>query len=635
MSTTASNFYEFGPFRLDPVKRLLLREGTPVPLTSKAFDTLVALVEHGGDVLDKDTLMKMIWPETVVEEANLAQNVSVLRKALGERAGEHQYIVTIPGRGYSFVARVEKLLDIPTAGDQGRSGAAVETTKSGQSAEAAFAQRIEARKKLRAQVLIGCALAAAIIAMTFIWILNSPTERTSKGPIKSIAVLPFKPLVAGTRDELLELGMADALITKLSRLSRLVVRPTSAVRKYGGIEQDPLAAGREQKADLVLESTFQKSDDRLRVTARLLNVRDGAALWSETFDEKFTHIFAVQDSISERVAGSLALNLTGDEKQQLARRDTENTEAFQLYVKGRYFANQETTEGFKRAVEYVSRAIEIDPNYARAYAALSLAYHLASEWQLPPRDAMPKAKAAADHALKLDDKLPEAHIRLAWVSMHYDWDWPAAEKEFKRAIELNPNDAASHSSYAGYLSTMGRHDDAIAERNLAEELDPLSPQGGAVLYLARSFDAAIYQSHKALELNPNSLAGRQWLGMAYEQKGMYQEAIAEFQKCKALDDTPDWLAFLGHAYGVSGRRTEAVSMLGELKKRAKEGYVSPYYMALVYIGLGEKHPAIEWLERAFEDRSSWMISLETNPQLDSLRSDSRFRDLLRRVGVSR
>ena len=304
-------------------------------------------------------------------------------------------------------------------------------------------------------------------------------------------------------------------------------------------------------------------------------------------------------------------------------------------MKGRYFANQETTEGFKRAIEYVSRAIEIDPNYARAYAALSLTYHLASEWQLPPRDAMPKAKAAVDHALKLDDKLPEAHIRLAWVSMHYDWDWPAAEKEFKRAIELNPNDAASHSSYAGYLSTMGRHDDAIAERNLAEELDPLSPQGGAVLYLARSFDAAIYQSHKALELNPNSLAGRQWLGMAYEQKGMYQEAIAEFQKCKALDDTPDWLAFLGHAYGVSGRRTEAVSMLGELKKRAKEGYVSPYYMALVYIGLGEKHPAIEWLERAFEDRSGWMISLETNPQLDSLRSDSRFRDLLRRVGVSR
>jgi len=296
-----------------------------------------------------------------------------------------------------------------------------------------------------------------------------------------MAVLPFKPLVASDRDEYLEMGMVDVLITKLSNIRQLKVRSISSVRKYADLQQDPIAAGRELQVEAVLDGSIQRIGDRVRVTVRLLNVQDGISLWADKFDEPFTNIFALQDSISERVAAALPLNLSREEKDRLSRHYTENTEAFQLYLKGRYFWNKRTEEGFRKGIDYFNQAVRDDPNYAMAYTGMSDCYALLSDFGfVSPKEGFPKAKEAATRALAIDEKLAEAHTSLGHVKRDYDWDWPGAEQEFKRAIELNPNELSAHQWYAVYLSALGRHQEAIAEIKRALDLDPLSLPVNAV-----------------------------------------------------------------------------------------------------------------------------------------------------------
>jgi TolB-like protein/Flp pilus assembly protein TadD len=474
---------------------------------------------------------------------------------------------------------------------------------------------------------------ATVIYYLLIW---NPSRATESGvEVNSLAVLPFLGIEAS--DETLRLGMADALITKLSNLRQIIVRPTSAVLKYADPGHNPVTAGREMGVGAVLEGKIQKSGDRIRVTVQLVRVRDGSTLWADTFDERFTNIFALQDSISEKVASALTLTLTGEEQRQLTKHHTENTEAYQLYLKARYYWNKRTTDGLKKSIDYFQHAIELDPNYALAYAGQADAYALLANPQPQPQ-IVTQARAAAMKALELDDTLAEAHTSLAFVKFNYDWDWAGAEREFKRAIELNPNYATARHWYAYYLITMGRPDQAVASVRRAQELDPLSliinTDLGDILFYARRTDEAIEQYHKTLELDPNFLPAIFNLGLVYEQKGMYKEAVAQFQKAIALSDrSPDMVAALGHVYAVSGERAKARVILDELTKRSTTEYVLPYDRAVIYVGLGEKDQAVAWLQKDYEERALWPDRIKADPRLDPIRSDVRFTGLLRRLGL--
>ena len=652
-SKQAKHFYEFGPFRLDVTERLLLRNGEPVPLPPKVFDTLLALARHSGRVVEKDELMQMVWPDTFVEENNLNQNVSALRKALGEGAGGQKYIETVPKRGYRFVAVVneaweessglapEKLTKPGPAIEEekeGRGAGVAGSANEGQEGLAPVAFPSRRRRLVPIAVAICTLLAGAVAALSYLWFAGRSARVSPATAPKSIAVLPFKLLGAGGEDEYLGLGMADTLITRLGGINRVIVRPTSAVRKYAGGEQDPAAAGRELGVEAALEGTIRRSGDRVRVTVRLVSARDGSLLWADKFDESFTDIFRVEDSISEKVARSLTPELTGEEKDRLAKRYTENPEAYHLYMIGRYHWSRANPEGWRKAVEYFNRAIEKDPNYTLAYTGLADAYVSLAASALPQTEAMPRAKEAALKALEIDNRLAEVHISLGKVKQLYDWDWTGAERYFLRAIELSPKSTDAHREYGAYLVSMGRHDEGIAEMKLAREIDPLSLltnfNVGWALHGARRYDEAVEEFRKVLEMDSNFAAAHHFLGLAYKWKGMYEEAIVELRKAVSLsgDSTPA-KADLGHAYAVSGRRGEAVKVLAELEELSRRRYVSPYYIAIIHAGFGDKDRAFAWLEKAYEERSRRLSGLRRNPAWDGMRSDPRFASLLRRMDL--
>jgi serine/threonine-protein kinase len=491
--------------------------------------------------------------------------------------------------------------------------------------------------------LIVVSLALIGLAATAIYLALASWSKTPKaGAVSSIAVLPFKPIGAGQRDEILELGMADTLITRLSNLRQIVVRPTSSVRKYIGIEQDAVTAGRELKVDAVLEGSVQKSAGRIRVTARLVNVRDGSALWAGRFDEQSADIFEVQDRVSEQTARALALGLTEAEKQRLSKRYTDDAEAYQLYLKGRYFSSKVNPEGIQKGIEYLQQAIEKDPAYALAYSGLADCYALLGTWLIfPPKEVLPKARAAAEKALELDSALAEAQYSLASVKS-FSSDWASAEAGFKRAIELSPNYDQAHRGYGFYLASLGRLDEGLAETRRALELDPLSPRNsaqlGRIFYFMHQYDQAIAQYQKTLELDPNFVTAHFELGLAYEKKELYDQAIAEYQRMIALRGEhgtgatglglPE--ARIARVYALSGKRSEALKALDELKKMEKQEWKGPLSFALVYDGLGEKGEAIAWLEKAYES-TGLRHGLKIDPTWDNLRSHPRFQQLLRRI----
>ncbi len=630
LNRTAGHFYEFDAFRLDVGRRLLLRDGEAVTLAPRIFNMLLVLIEHRGAVLGKDELMKQLWSDTVVEENNLTVIISALRKALGENRRQHRYIVTIPGQGYSFVAEVRESL-----GD-GREEAS-EEKEFHRSAGFALPLRASGRKL----ILTGLLLLVIISFFAYLLLTRKSNPAEIETPVRTIAVLPFRSLGRESGDEYLSLGMADALITRLGNLRQVITRPTSAVLKYSESGANPLAAGRELAVDALLEGRIQKLEDRIRVTVQLIRVSDGQPLWSEKFDEQFTNIFAVQDSISEQVARALALKLSSAEREQLTKRHTENTEAFQLYLKGRYFWNKRSVEGLQKAREYFQRAIERDPGYALAYAGLADCYNLLSYYSgLSPKESFPKAKAAAERALELDESLAEAHASLALALMCFDWDWAGAEREYKRALELNPRYATAHQWYAEYLAVMGRQGEALASIKRAGETDPLSlivtVGEGYIGYYGRDFDATIRQSEKALEMDLSFVPAYSFLGWGYLQKRMFAEAIGALQKAVSLSDgDARMVGELGHAYAVSGQKAQAREIIKQLELKSQRQYVSPYEIALVYAGLAEKEQALAWLRKAVEERAWQLMFLRVEPKLDLLRADSRFTGLLRDVGLAR
>ncbi len=492
---------------------------------------------------------------------------------------------------------------------------------------AEFNRRIQTRA---AKIYIAFAALVFVGVAIALYLSRPPVRPPTSAPIRSIAVLPFRPLIGEGRDEALELGMADTLIARLSTIKEINVRPISAVRMYVGLEQDAVAAGREQKVDAVLDGNIQRSGERVRVTVRLLNVADGRQLWVEHFDEKFTDIFSVQDSVSGKVSRALAVTLTGEEKQQLSKHSTNDIEAYNLYLLGRYHLNRLTDEGLWKALDYFQQAIDKDPNYSLAYAGLADAFiSLGNFDALSPKESFPKAEQAALKALALDEHLAEAHVSLANAKFLYDWDWSGAETEFKRAIELNPGYSDAHQMYGYYLSGMGRFDEAMREMERACELDPLSLGKiigiGEVLHLERRDTDAIAAFQKALDMDSNSGLAYWAIGRAYTEKGMYDEAIAAFQKAIPLSgDSPDEPAELGRAYARSGRKAEARKIIDDLKEQSKRKYVAPTIIAALHAELGEHDEAFVWLDKAFDERDFILVLLKVEPIFDGLRSDARF-----------
>jgi serine/threonine-protein kinase len=471
--------------------------------------------------------------------------------------------------------------------------------------------------------------------------LASARRRRSRKAIDSLAILPLFNVSADKNAEYFSDGITESIINNLSQLPRLRVMARSTVFRYRGEEVDPQEVGRELGVRAVMTGRVLHLDDNLIIKAELVDANDGAHLWGEQYNRKMVDAFSVQQEISREISEKLRFKLTGEEQKRLTRRSTENPEAYQFYLKGRYCWNKRTPEGFRKAIEHFEEAIEIDHLYAAAYAGLADSYNMLGTYSaLAPREAFPRAKAAAKRALEIDDTLAEAHTSLGYVENSYDWDWMGAEFEFKRAIELNPSYATAHYWYAiTHLAAMGRLNEAKSELTQAKELDPLSLIIGTNLgwlsYFARQYDRAIEQYQKTIELDANFGVAYYKLGQAYERKGLPEEAIVQYRKALYLSiNSPGIMSALGHACAQAGKPEEARHVLDELNEMSKQRYVSPYFIAEVYRGLGELDKTFEWLEKAVADRSDWLVWIGVEPAFDDLRSDPRFVNLLQRIGLS-
>jgi serine/threonine protein kinase/tetratricopeptide (TPR) repeat protein len=501
-------------------------------------------------------------------------------------------------------------------------------------------REITVKFTLRKLLIPGLVVAALIVAaVIIIWrVLPKKEAVPAKSGKHSIAVLPFVDLSPKKDYEYLCEGIPETLINALTRIKDLRVPARASAFSFKGKEQEIKEIGQKLNVDTVLRGSVQVIGDRLRITPQLISTADGNYLWSDSYDRKLEDVFAIQDEMAREIVKSLKIKLLGEKEAPLVKNYTENLQAYNLYLQGRYFWNKRTGEDLKKAIAFLNQAVEIDSNYALAYVGLADCYLLLPEYgRIPKKEVLPKAKAAVSKALEIDDKLAEAHTSLAMI-MRYEWDFVGAEKEFKRAIELNPNYATGHHWYSDSLEAKGRLDEALEEIKRALQLDPLSliinMALGEIFYCKREYDQAIQQCRKTLELDPNFAVGRQGLGECYRQKGMLEEAIAEFQKARILyGNSPYGLGSLGNAYALSGEKTKAVEVLTNLKELSEQGYSLNYDIAFIYCGLGDKEKAFEWLEKAYKEKEEGMEYLKVDPAWEILRSDPRFKSLLKRLNL--
>ena len=624
-SCVESIIYEFDIFRVDAGKRLLLgARGESIPLAPKAFDTLLYLVSNSGKVIDKDELMAAIWTDTIVEENNLNKNISALRRVLGESPTEHRFIATVPAKGYKFVADVRS---VSNASEPPAIAGTVPLT----------AERTPRATEFR---FVFVALAVAIlfavpITLSFFWpAAGSPVDDRSP---QSIAILPFRPLIAENRDEALELGMADTLISRLGSAREIVVRPLSSVRSFGNLDQDAIQAGRVLDVDSVLDGNIQRWGEKIRVNVRLVRVADGSVLWTETFDEKYTDIFVVQDAISNRVAAALAWRLSGDERTDLERRYTNSAQAYTFYIRGRYYVYKITEPDIRKGIVFYEQAIQADPNYAPAYAGMADAYRtLSIAAFVSAKAACPQAKAFATKARELDGSLAEPHIVLGWTSFLCEWDWGTAEKELQTAIKLRPNNSEAHRAYAHMLSNFGRHDEAIAEIKRAADLAPMTLITLALesqfLFYAGRDDEAIVQANRTMDFDPDFWVAHNILGRVYTDQMRFPEAIVELTRAKELSGaSTEPMMNLGYALAAAGKSEQAREMLQNLESSSKEEFVPFYNFAMIHNSLGETGEALTMLERSLEEREVQLSFIRIDKRWDNLRSEPRFVELMKRM----
>jgi len=629
-----NHLYEFGAFRLDPDEHLLTRNGQPVPLTPRAFDVLVALIRRSGHLVTKEELMMTVWRDSIVEDGNLTVTISMLRKALVEEGNDRRYIQTISKQGYRFIGEIREAVvrETATSLEDGPSQPLNKTEPPPRRQRFSLLQAVSA--------VVGVALLIAISVRVG---LVHGRSRAGDAGIHSIAVLPFANLSGDSQNDYLGLGIADAVITALGSMGQTIVRPTTAVLKYDTEFADPIGAGREQQVDAVLEGRIQASTGRIQVNVRLVRVADGASLWAGAIEENQREGLTAQ-SISDGIVRSIIQELAGGPKKPLARRNTKNTRAYQLYLQGRYFWDQRTEDGIRRSINYFRQAIAEDPDYALAYAGMADCYTRLSAMSMDPAGLMPPlAKASAFRALQLDDSLAEVHASLGFISFSIDWNWNGAEKEFQRAISLDPSYNPARHWYADTLAVMGRLEEALDQVRRAEQSDPLSPithaDLGRILYLNRRYEEAMAADRRALELDPNFTRARTNLAVIDVQRGAFADAILELEEAQRRADAHptgmmgrEWPELVAYAQGLAGRRDEARRVLKDLTERSHHA-VKPFDAARACLGLGDRSCALEWLERAYQAHDPSMAYAKADPSLDPVRSEPRFSELLRRMGL--
>jgi TolB-like protein/DNA-binding winged helix-turn-helix (wHTH) protein/Flp pilus assembly protein TadD len=627
MSLEPGGFYRFGHFRLDVRERVLWRDEELIALTPKAVEVLIILVERRGQVVAKDDLMERLWPDTFVEETNLSHHIHKIREALGEQPDGSGFIETLPKRGYRFVAPVlapvESQPTLPA--DEADSRGSVTLS--------------ERRRALPlATMVVGAALLVLIAGGYLLTMAGAIARPAPATVIRSIAVLPFEPLVQSDHDEALELGMANAVIARLTKVTDLTVRPTSSVVAYTGPARNPAIAGRELRVDAVVDGKIQRSGDRIRVTVQLVTAVGGQLIWADTFDQRAEDVFAIQDAIATQLVSALRITLTTAERQELTRHGTSNLAAYDAFLRGVYHNSTFDEGGFDRAQKYLTEAVTLDPYFAQAWGALAFAYSELAATDLSTAEAAAKAKAAVQRALEIDDTVLEAHLALVNMLMYYDWDLAGAERECRRLIELAPRIPVAHQFSAWHLGLMGRFDEAISAAEHARRLDPSSFNVvGAILAIhvwSHRPDALFAEVKRVMELLQSNDPGpaRAWIAQAMLQQGRLAEAINEFEHAAMPDIIKQ--GYLGHAYARAGRRTDAQKVIAGLESAPSRGYVPAYQLAQIYTGLGDHARAIDWLEKAHATRSAWMVWLKVEPTFDALRSDARFIDLLRRIGFT-
>jgi TolB-like protein/DNA-binding winged helix-turn-helix (wHTH) protein len=631
--------YEFGPFRLEPGERKLWRNDEPVALTPKAFDTLVLLVRNSGHLLEKEELVRALWPDSFVEEGNLSNNVFVLRKALGE---DPQYIETIPRRGYRFVGAVRQLPSAKKALGEQREFASDALTTPAQTLLPQTTPTAEPgvfagnRKRATVLVLTFAMVGGLLGSLGWKIVRDRRVSLSSALHIRSLAVLPLANLSGDPEQEYFSDGLTEALTNDLGKFSALRVISRTSVMQYKGSKKTVPEIARDLNVDAVIEGTVLRSGNHVRVTVNLIQAWPERHLWAENYETEAEDLLSVQAKVAQSVARQIQLRVTPPEQSRLSSH-TVNPAAQDLFFRGLRARNSETAEAAQNAIGYFQQSIQKDSTYAPAYAALAGAYAMWYPGESGPRDKMPKAREAAQKALALDETLPGAHRVMGYIELCYDWNWADAEKEFKRALELDPNDVWAHNYYAWELVNLGRTDESLVHVRQVISLDPYSRGGDYpiwVTYLAHRYNEAVQLATAKIALDPNDPWNHYDLALVYEQMGKPTESVQEYWKFESLSGAePQTIARLQEAFGTSGARGFWRRRLEDYLEAAKSGYVNAGMVAQACARVGERDCAFEWLEKGLQDRIDLMVALNADPVFDGIRTDRRFQDLIRRVGL--
>jgi TolB-like protein/DNA-binding winged helix-turn-helix (wHTH) protein/Tfp pilus assembly protein PilF len=615
-------FYDFDGFRIDIQRRRLLRNGEPIPIKPKALETLLTLVENRGRVVEKDDLIKRLWPDTAVEEANLTQNVFVVRKTLGEASGEQKFVATLARRGYQFVGEVRAV----TAEDD----------QTVLESERATTLNSFLRRNRIALAVLTIAVVAVAVALAARW----SRWRSAGGAshISAIAVLPFRNVSADPEQEYFADGMTDAVIADLASISALRVVSRQSVIRYKTSQRSMRDIARELGVDALIEGSVSRAAGRIRVTVQLVDGRTDDHLWAHSYDRDLADVLSLQGELAQAVADGVRVTVTERESARLVKRRPVDPGAYDLYLRGLYFWGRRGEEGLLKSLDYYQRAIASDPTFALAYAGMALTYNpLAVEGSMPAADARPRLRAAAEKALALDPGLMEAHMALATVTAH-GWNWQEGERAWIEILDRSPNNATARLWHGWLLESVGRFSEALAERERAVAADPLSLQNnsslGANLRLIDRDRDAVARFQLTLELDPHFPAAHSGLGWTYLEMGRVEEGIGALEEAVRLSNgNIRALAALGHGFGVAGRSAEARAILQTLEQRSRQRYIAPLLLAWVHAGLGQRDAAFERLEEAYREGSPGLLHIKADPPLQSLRTDPRFRQLLLRMNL--
>ncbi|MBS1867138.1 MAG: winged helix-turn-helix domain-containing protein [Acidobacteria bacterium] len=649
INASSSRMIRFGVFEADLVSCELRKHGIRLRLSEQPFQILAILLGKPGQIVTRDELRTSLWHrDTFVDfDHGLNNAIMRLREVLGDSSENPRYVETIPKRGYRFISPVAEIVSDATTAEVLTSSAAAQNSAAIPSVlEPDFSNRQNPQDLHRTWFTVPRVATITVLlvlgvtaTVRYIQGVNGGAIVTEKST--SLVVLPLENLSGDKDQDYFADGMTDDLIANLAKIRSLRVISRSTAMAYKGTRKPLSSIAAELKVDAVVEGTVMRVGNNVRITAELVQVSTDHHLWADTYESPMGDVLALQNKVSSAIVDEIRINLTPEEKERLAKNPAISPEAYENYLKGRYYWNKRSEEGLKKGIEYFQRATEKDPHYALAFAGLADCYSIIGSaiiGSVPSLEVAPKAKAAALKALELDKSLAEAQTSLATVSFNYDWDWAGAASGFQRSIELNPNYATAYQRYSLYLMAMGRPQQSLVQMNRARDLEPLSISTnfslGWRLYMAHQYDQAIEQLHNTLEMDPNFALPRMVLGQAYAQKGAFAQSITELQKAASFSrNSPPMLGALGHALAAMGNRAEAERVLAQLHELSKKQYVSPFYIATIYAGMHENEKALDCLDKAYTDRSNAIIFLRVDPEFDALRSNPRFQSLLHRLNL--